>query len=481
MEDKIKKVLSLIKNIKLSPEEKSFLHHNVDAYIANNPVDYEKKNLTSRKSSVSPYFNKFSFVHLNRYSALAFAAVFILAGGTSIAANQALPNEALYNVKVNVNEEVRSWFVFGAERQAYFETDRANARLEEAKELAVKGELTKEAKDTIQKNFKKHTQVVKEKISEVRAEQNLKVALEISENFENSLEVQVNSLAQIESEQNPKASVSSNSRNAKLAVSSEESPDTTNDAVSTMSAMSSLPADEDAVDTTSDVADTNIAIADLELSPDTSSDDAARVTSLENTESTENVERVEDIPAINDIVTELGSLVDEVRQDIGETVIVKEQTQKDLAFEKKAEFEASFTRLQDFITLVSATTTEALAHQERIVNNLTLTLNSESASTTVYTYSQAWAELDSARSMADIAEKAIINEDWATAFSNYTQALELINKIENIVFPPIVVSTEVDQAIDTLDVDKEKDGEVAGASLDNNLDTNIRNEQKIQR
>lgn len=68
-------------------------------------------------------------------------ALMVGVGGTSFAAQGAVPGDLLYPVKVHVNEGVRSGFAFGADAKAQFEADLLAIRLQEAEDLASEGKL----------------------------------------------------------------------------------------------------------------------------------------------------------------------------------------------------------------------------------------------------------------------------------------------------------------------------------------------------
>jgi hypothetical protein len=195
MNDNFNKIIESIRSINLSADESKRIWHNVDAYVANNPTEETPVIRRTKNVGFSPFF-----FHTQRVALFSLVAVIMLGGGTSIAAQDALPNNALYNIKVNVNEEVRSWFVFGAESKAYYETKRAGERLDEAQKLAIVGKLDTESKEKIQTNLKKHTNTVQKQIATIEAKNDLGVALSVSKNFETSLKEHSDSLKKIEQE-----------------------------------------------------------------------------------------------------------------------------------------------------------------------------------------------------------------------------------------------------------------------------------------
>jgi hypothetical protein len=91
------------------------------------------------------------------------------AGGTSMAAQNALPGDALYGVKIHVNDEVRSMFAISPEAKAKIQTILADERLKEAEALAAKSALDPAKLQTITDNLNEHLQSAKTLTDEVKA------------------------------------------------------------------------------------------------------------------------------------------------------------------------------------------------------------------------------------------------------------------------------------------------------------------------
>lgn len=104
------------------------------------------------------------------------ALVALLGGGTSFAAQGALPGDILYPVKVNVNEEVRAILAFSPQARATVDTERATARLDEAEKLAIKNRLSAGAKAQLEANFSRFAEMVKERLAAMPAEAKADVA-----------------------------------------------------------------------------------------------------------------------------------------------------------------------------------------------------------------------------------------------------------------------------------------------------------------
>lgn len=92
-------------------------------------------------------------------------AIVVTSGGTSIAASGALPGEALYSIKVNINEEIQSFVAVTPNAKAKVGVKRTEKRLEEAKALSKEGKLNAETQAIIETNIDRHSASIKANIA----------------------------------------------------------------------------------------------------------------------------------------------------------------------------------------------------------------------------------------------------------------------------------------------------------------------------
>ena len=118
-------------------------------------------------------------------------------GSASVAAQQALPQDILYPIKININEKVRSALAFSPEAKAEIEVELAEKRVEEAEQLAAEGRLTKAAQAQVEQNFDRHAAKIKEKIEQFSAQGKAEKALELASNLEASLKAHEQILNQL--------------------------------------------------------------------------------------------------------------------------------------------------------------------------------------------------------------------------------------------------------------------------------------------
>ncbi len=124
------------------------------------------------------------------------AIIIALAGGASWTAQNSLPGDVLYPVKINVNEKVEGWLAMSDTAKANLESDLAAKRLEEAEELASEAKLDVDTRTQLEENFQEHADHAEDlivKLSDVDA----RAAADIAANLKVSLEAHQRILANI--------------------------------------------------------------------------------------------------------------------------------------------------------------------------------------------------------------------------------------------------------------------------------------------
>ncbi len=392
------KIIDGIKSIHLSVEEKGRIWHNVDAYVVNNPVDETPVIRRTQHGRLSPFF-----FHTQRVAVFSLVAVLILGGGTSIAAQSALPNDALYNIKVNVNEEVRSWFHFGSESKAYYETKRAGERLEEAQKLAVMGKLDTEAKDKIQTNLKKHVESVKKEIATIEASNDLNTAINVSENFENSLKEHSKPLIEIESKRKAEKAEKVEVAKAKVV------EDTSNKIE----------------DIAKDVESTEVVTSLASVAPTSVTEDATVDVSAVTT-----AEIAEDVTVSAEIepLSEIGEIVNTVQENI------------DVSAHTREEVEAKIPTLSDIEVKKEA------AEEKRVdavtqITKVKETLNSDQVvKVPVQKIRLASTTLDKAVDFVSEGDKTFEAQEYGGAFTMFKNGFETAVSAEEILSSTTIIS-----------------------------------------
>ncbi len=188
MSDLWKKIIGQAKQVSLTKEEKFSILEAVRQRMDNPAV--EPVMMTSKIET--PYFSKFSFSftwHEKRFVPVAVVLIVVVFSGTAFAANKALPGDALYSMKVNVNEKVESWGALSPNALARFEAVRAERRLKELEKVTVqKKKISPEVKAEVRENIDKNIQKVKEITAEIAASGDAEDAASVKAELESKLE-----------------------------------------------------------------------------------------------------------------------------------------------------------------------------------------------------------------------------------------------------------------------------------------------------
>ena len=145
MIDEMNKGIKDIQNICLTKDEKK----NIFEQVMKTPV-------------VSPYApvpTMWNYLRIHRSFAYVFGSllIFIMIGGTlAYAAEGSVPGDLLYPIKMNITEPIRDILAITPLARAKWEAEKAIRRLDEAKKLVLKNNLTSEYRDEIEKNFNKN-------------------------------------------------------------------------------------------------------------------------------------------------------------------------------------------------------------------------------------------------------------------------------------------------------------------------------------
>lgn len=206
MEPILEKIKKAKDEIKLDPKKKAeikvYLSKIIEAdkFVRNGEIS---RQLTGTKSNIF----KLNYKPMPIYAVIAVIA--LLGGGTTVAAENSLPGDLLYPIKIGLNEEIRAAFTFDAEAKTDWEIRRAERRLEEASELSAKGNLDADSRVKIEENFEAHAERVSARIEDMEARGNIESASDLASRFEISLRVHQGILTSLDVQGEAKAEVQS--------------------------------------------------------------------------------------------------------------------------------------------------------------------------------------------------------------------------------------------------------------------------------
>ncbi len=204
MDKDFQNIFNKAKQIKLSSTEKDNMRMSLDLFTRAHPVrNAGTGRLLLRaksKSYISAFAEIFSLKSLTtkpQFMAIALIIALLIGGGTSFAAERALPGDILYPVKVGVNEEVRSFVAFTNQAQAELDTQLAQRRLEEAEKLASEGRLNTKVRADLESRFEGHAQAFEDQAKKIDSKQSTNTSLEVNSDFETALKAHEQVLGQI--------------------------------------------------------------------------------------------------------------------------------------------------------------------------------------------------------------------------------------------------------------------------------------------
>lgn len=149
-DQKFKKGIEDFKKIGLTGSEKFQVKSNLDFYIETTTPAIPVK---------STWFSTYHFAFTKLYSA-SFVVVLMLGVGTGMyyKAEDSLPGDALYSLKVSVIEPIRYTTAVGELAKANLEVANLDTRLKEAETLEIRGKLTEAISNDLQNRIYTHTE-----------------------------------------------------------------------------------------------------------------------------------------------------------------------------------------------------------------------------------------------------------------------------------------------------------------------------------
>lgn len=164
------------KEIRLTPEEKAASNTALFAYMKEHPV--------REGQVIRPLWQRSTFLHP---VPVALLILLLLGGGTAYAAEGSLPDEALYPIKIHVNEAIREKLALSPTAKAKWDARVTERRLEEAEKLVSTGKLTANTKTRVLRGIEHQTQRAKQRIEFLKHAGSTSTAEEVNVHLEATL------------------------------------------------------------------------------------------------------------------------------------------------------------------------------------------------------------------------------------------------------------------------------------------------------
>lgn len=178
MEHIVKQIKKGAKHTRLTAMEKAEMRNVLVSYAKTHPVSNE---VLFARGLPSP-FNINNFRNKKGISILVIGG--LLMGGTvSFAAESTVPGDALFTVKVYVNENVRGAVAVTSKAKAEWEVKLVERRLEEVEKLAMTPEVTPEVQQIAEQNLEHYSERVKNRIEKFDEDEDDEDAIEVASNL----------------------------------------------------------------------------------------------------------------------------------------------------------------------------------------------------------------------------------------------------------------------------------------------------------
>lgn len=146
------------------------------------------------------------------FIAIGIAALLALGGGASVVANNSVPGDALYGLKIGVNEKIEAALSFSDEARADEHLEAIAERHAEGKKLEAQGALSAEAKASLNANIDAHARAFTTALANVKASGNAEATAQLEAKLQAALEAAASANA------DANANVNSNSQGSDTGV-----------------------------------------------------------------------------------------------------------------------------------------------------------------------------------------------------------------------------------------------------------------------
>ncbi|TAK57722.1 hypothetical protein EPO17_01190 [Patescibacteria group bacterium] len=196
--------------VALNKQEKDFLLTHLARFMEENPMSKDVLPGSIKEHWYTHILSHLSppFAYQNLVPALA-VLFLMLTGVVGAAAQDTLPGDALYPVKIHLNEKLKSFISIGPESQARVQAEFAERRMQEVEKLAETNMLTPEIEASVKSDFNAHIQAVNKNVEILESSGDAKAGKKVHAELKESLHVHKNKLIQLSEKKSSKGNFKS--------------------------------------------------------------------------------------------------------------------------------------------------------------------------------------------------------------------------------------------------------------------------------
>jgi len=158
--------------ISLNSDEQVVLREKVLAFMKYHPLPSSKmvNNLNKNHNFLKQADGDWMIIDLKKWHIFKWSSLALILTLTTIPylAENSVPGDSLYAVKVNFNEEVRSSLAFNSYNKIVWEAERLNRRIAEVNLLTSEGKMTEEIENGVVEAVKNHRERAKKEIENLK-------------------------------------------------------------------------------------------------------------------------------------------------------------------------------------------------------------------------------------------------------------------------------------------------------------------------
>lgn len=199
MKENFKNFIKRARANKLSETEKDVLRSKILEFISFNPVRGKAPILRDRN-----YISIFEVRYFMKAASLALICVLVVGGsGISYVAAKALPGEALYSVKININENIEETLATTPKAKLAVQSEHIQRRLDEAQKLRKEQKLSPETQKIVVAKIDEHTALAVESMDALKEQGDVATVLETTAKLTPVLEANRDLLSDPEKNETP--------------------------------------------------------------------------------------------------------------------------------------------------------------------------------------------------------------------------------------------------------------------------------------
>lgn len=174
MKKEFKNFIKEAQAVRLSEKEKSLIRSRIMEFISFNPIRSRMPRLSERS-----YISIFEVRHFAKAAAFVLIIAVVAGGsGVSFAAQNSLPGDALYPIKVNVNEAIEESLARSPEARVAIQSKKVERRLEEAQTLSKDNKLSNDNQKIVIAQIEEHIEELEKEIDILRGDGEVEIVLE---------------------------------------------------------------------------------------------------------------------------------------------------------------------------------------------------------------------------------------------------------------------------------------------------------------